>query len=443
SDLGGQPISVDSTGAGNLHLVAEVNIAQQPILDTLNGLFAAPQNYYINIHTNVNGGGAIRAQLQNTDRMTFQMNLLPSNETPPVTGFAGSAPSAVGIHTMRNADGTVAAGAVVFDANPRFPAGSQITAMHIHDGPAGQAGPITIDSRLAMFPVLAAGSGSGNIYRITTANTPAAIKTLNDIVLNPENHYLNIHTADHGSGAARSQLAAANIARPNVTFAETAVLDPSRTALAPGSLASIFGSNLAKAAADLSGFSGLTSLPPSLNGASVTIDGVNAPVIYVSPGQLNIQVPVRIAQGPHPLVATNSNGAGAAFMVTIADAAPVIFYDTVGGLVIKNSDYSLVRPANPATAGDVLIVYVTGLGVTVPPLSTGLLVPTDTFYDTVPVTATVGGQSAGVLYSIASPGFAGLYQVAIQIPLGSAGGNQPLALSIGNAASNRVNIAIQ
>ena len=63
------------------------------------------------------------------------------------------------------------------------------------------------------------------------------------------------------------------------------------------------------------------------------------------------------------------------------------------------------------------------------------------FNNTVDVAVTIGGQATKVAASIASPGFAGLYQTAVTVPSGS--GTQPVVLKIGNAASNSVNITVK
>jgi uncharacterized protein (TIGR03437 family) len=105
-------------------------------------------------------------------------------------------------------------------------------------------------------------------------------------------------------------------------------------------------------------------------------------------------------------------------------------------------NYSLVSASNPAHAGDVLLVYTTGLGLTSPPGRTGALSAGDTIAQTAPVTATIGGKPASVVYSIASPGFAGLYQVAVTVPAGVTG-SVALQITAGTAASNSVTIAVQ
>jgi uncharacterized protein (TIGR03437 family) len=115
----------------------------------------------------------------------------------------------------------------------------------------------------------------------------------------------------------------------------------------------------------------------------------------------------------------------------------------VGGLVLKNADFSLVRPGNPAAAGDILLIYSTGLGQTTSPQETGKPVPQAPFAHTGDVSVTIGGGTADVIYSIASPGFVGLYQTAVRMPAGVTAGNAAVTLKMGSVSSNTVMIAVR
>jgi uncharacterized protein (TIGR03437 family) len=282
-------------------------------------------------------------------------------------------------------------------------------------------------------------TGNGNYFN----NTPGLgnVATLNDVVTNPENHYANIHTTLDPGGSARAQLAPIVATPPTVAAAIAANLDKTATVVAPGGLFSIFGTNLVKVSTDLSGWVGAV-LPKSLNGTSVTVGGKDAVLVYVSANQINAQVPVDVPAGPQPVVVKSAVGASASFTVTVAATAPAIFF-APSAAVLKNADFSLVSATNPAKAGDVILVYCTGLGLTSVSLPTGTLVPaTATASTNVAVTATIGGKPAAVAYAIASPGFAGLYQVALTVPAGAAN-NSPIVLTQGTTTSNSVPIAIQ
>jgi uncharacterized protein (TIGR03437 family) len=156
---------------------------------------------------------------------------------------------------------------------------------------------------------------------------------------------------------------------------------------------------------------------------------------------VNFQVPLDTASGVQTVTVDNGNGPSAAYSINVAAAAPAIFFAPVPA-VLKNANFSLVSSTNPAHVGDTLLVYLTGLGQTTPALTTGRIVPLTSLPSTRPVTATIGGRDAPVVYSAASPGFTGLYQVAVTVPAG-VNGAVPLQLQMGTATSNIVSIPVQ
>ena len=438
----------DPSGAGNLNYV----IPMSP-LDTsfaaevaaVNGLFDNPINYYINIHTTSFGGGIMRDQLHNTEKSVFQVNMLPSNETPAVTGLDASARAAIPLYLLRNDDGTVLAGTAVFDVNFRgFPAGTTITGLHVHAAAAGVAGGIVIPTDVnSLANKIVSDTGSGNIFKTVTIASAAGVAALNNLVQNPAGFYANMHTTTNPGGAIRSQLGG-DLGKPAVKSLSS--LASSFTSVAPGSILSIFGDNLAPLTSNTNGFYSGKSLATSLDGVSVTIGGAKAPLYLVSPGQINVQVPLELTAVGQPLVVTTPAGASAPIGVNLAATAPVIpILDSASGLgaVVKNSDYSLITAANPARTGDVIVIYSTGLGQTTPAMKTGVPLPASGgFSSTAPVTVQIGTQNATVLYSIGSPGFAGLYQTAVTVPSGVTG-TVPVVLKTGSTSSNPASITVR
>jgi uncharacterized protein (TIGR03437 family) len=433
-----QGTAIDSGGTGTVGpFNVQINFDNATQLQTFANLFFNPGADYINIHTNQHAGGVMRAQLRRTDTMTFPITMNSANEVAK-TSVSATAPAVITLHTLRNEDGSIAAGTVFFDVNYRFPGAAQFTGLHIHDAPAGTNGPISLPMVPTYDAAFSTDTGFGNYFNWTPGVLNLAV--LEDITKNPENHYANIHTSTDAGGAARAQLAAPITAVPAVTSALASNLDKNAATVAPGGLLSLFGTNLAKVETDLSGWEGKT-VPASLNGASVTIGGKPAPLLYVSNKQMNVQVPVDVGTGAQPVVVNNGIGPSASFSVNVAQVAPQIFFNPVAA-VLKNADFSLVSAANPARAGDIVLVYATGLGTTTPAMPTGALAPATAVANTAPVTATVGGQDADVIYSIAAPGYVGLYQVAVRIPSGVSG-NVPVVLQQGTTKSNVVNIAVQ
>jgi uncharacterized protein (TIGR03437 family) len=396
-------------------------------------LFVNPAALYIDLHTTASPNGMMRAQLRSTDAMPFGTLLSSMNELH-ATSVNATAPVNLTLYTTRNQDGSVTAGTMLADVDYRFPSPVQFIGLTLHNGPPDEDAPALIQ----VAPDFHSDTGFGN-YHNWSAPIGDAV-TLNDLVANPEHYYLNLHTLSDPGGAVRAQLATRMTASAGIAAVISADLDKNATTLAPGELISIFGANLAKVSTDLRGWTGST-LPFFLNGVSVDVAGRQAPLLYVSPGQINAQIPVDAPAGPVAVTVSNGNALGTAYTVSLAAIAPAIFFSPVPA-VLKNADFSLVSSSNPAKAGDVLLIYATGLGQTAPAIATGGVVGAGVLAQTAPVTATIGGKSAPVIYSIASPGAAGLYQVAVTVPSGLTG-NVALMISEGGVASNSVLIALR
>lgn len=409
-------------------------------MSTLEGLLTNPRGYYINLHTSVNTGGAIRSQMRTMDTIEFRVPMSPANEVPAVTNVDASASALVTARTLRGDDSAVQAGLIDFDVNFRFPDAVEFAGLHIHDGVAGENGPVRLDSGISGANPAPRPSGFGNLSYRASIDGGTALASLNSLVVNPEKHYLNLHTRVNPGGVVRSQMAAAATLTPVV--GGVAAVGSSVTTTAPGALLSIYGQDFVKAATDLRGWSG-ASLPTSLNGAQVSIGGRPAPIISVSPQQINVQVPVETQPGAREITASFDGKASTAFRAQVSAAAPSIFIWEGGAIAVKNVDFSLITPDNPARAGDVILIYATGLGATNPGIDTGKLVSYPPASNTAAVRVTIGGRDADVIYSLASPGFVGLYQVAVRVPTGLAPGNAAVVLSMDGAAPSGSAIAVR
>lgn len=226
-----------------------------------------------------------------------------------------------------------------------------------------------------------------------------------------------------------------------------------QTPLAPGSLASIFGSNLASSMASAS----TIPLSNNLNGVSVQfVQGSNnypAPMLFVSTGQVNLQVPQEIVPGGAPVTVTVTTAAGtsAAEQISVGPLGPGIFAQAVGSnqlaISVNNSDGTLTWAAasipgvtsHPAKAGDVLIIYATGLGAVDTPIADGTSPSASDNKlrnTTTAPTVMVGGVQAQLVYSVLSPQFVGVDQLAITVPSGvTPGNNVPLQIVEGGVTS--------
>jgi len=215
--------------------------------------------------------------------------------------------------------------------------------------------------------------------------------------------------------------------------------------IVPGSWLTIKGANLSPVASDTWDKAIVDGkLPTALDGVSVSVGSKPAYVYFISPGQINVQAP-DVGAGPVPVTVTTPSGTSVAMTATVAVQAPAFFlWPGSQAVATRNSDGSLAVKAGtfpgattaPAKPGDVLILWGTGFGPTTPPVAAGIQVPSDgTIRNTSPVTVKIGTADAQVFGSALSPGYAGLYQVAIQVPATMADGDYALKATVSGVTS--------
>lgn len=206
--------------------------------------------------------------------------------------------------------------------------------------------------------------------------------------------------------------------------------------LAPGGLASLFGVELAGETAAASGF----PLPTILADAKVKVNGIDAPLLFVSPTQINFQVPYETPLGASVSVVASLNGQQSLSEPTaVAEFAPAIFVNpnTDEPIVQRHPDGALITTQNPAQPGDTLIVYVTGIGgLDNPPATGAAATDSPLSMATTAPTVLVGGVEATVLFAGLAPDFVGLGQINIELPESLPQGNPlPLTIRFGNSES--------
>jgi uncharacterized protein (TIGR03437 family) len=208
-------------------------------------------------------------------------------------------------------------------------------------------------------------------------------------------------------------------------------------AAAPGALISLYASFGARESAASS-----LPLPLRLSDVSVTVGGKTAPLHYVGPSQINLQVPFDVALGATTVMVT-SNGQTLSGTTTIAPTAPGMFLTGEGRAIAANQNYTPNSPANPARAGSYLTVYLTGQGAFRTAVASGAAAPADPLaYTQAVTTATIGGRPAEVAFSGGAPGFAGVAQANIKVPAGLTAGNQPLVITIGGVSSVPATVSV-
>jgi uncharacterized protein (TIGR03437 family) len=181
---------------------------------------------------------------------------------------------------------------------------------------------------------------------------------------------------------------------------------------------------------------------------TVTVNGKASPIYFVSAGQINFLVPYATT-GSTATIAVQNNGANSnTVTVPLAATSPGVYTLDQSGSgpgAILHADFSLVNASNPATAGETVLVYLTGMGTVNPSVSDGTAgTPTTLYRSNADVGVLVAGKPAAVSFNGLAPGFPGLYQLNVTLPspLG-ASGNVPLVIQTNNAYHDQVDIPVK
>ena len=208
--------------------------------------------------------------------------------------------------------------------------------------------------------------------------------------------------------------------------------------IAPGGLITVFGTNLSPITqATTSG-----SLPTALADSCLQVNGLGVPVLFVSPTQINGQLPN--FDGNTTLTVYTPGGVSDNFNLTILPAAPSVFRiasvgpDGTSAAILRSSNNQLVTPSNPIHRNDTIVIYATGLGRTSPEVPPGTPAPTDELAGVIiPPVVTIGGVPVAVEFAGLTPGQIGVYQINVRmnsrIPLGL---SVPLVISQGAGSTS-------
>ncbi|MGE5646285.1 MAG: S8 family serine peptidase [Acidobacteriota bacterium] len=233
-------------------------------------------------------------------------------------------------------------------------------------------------------------------------------------------------------------------------------------AISPGSYLSIFGHALADYEAKFDWYlpKDYVYLPVSLAGVSVSFDSgdVSVPghLSYVSPGQINVQVPWELqGRSSASMKVTVGDSRSAVYTVKLADAAPGIFefdpYQTgqvwAAAQHANTQPYTDIGPPKPAKSGEWIVVWATGLGPVKKQPASGDVAPSgrENLAPTVlPVSVTIGGKAVTEFdFAGLSPNYIGLYQINLKVPEGVPPGVQNMIVTVGGSSSKPARIAIE
>ena len=232
-------------------------------------------------------------------------------------------------------------------------------------------------------------------------------------------------------------------------------------AIAPGSWISVFGTNMSDTTQGANGvnsafaFCSLCNvvnqpLPMGIDGASFSFDtssqSLPGRLNYVSPTQLNIQVPWELAGASATVKSIVNYTYSAEYTLPLAAYSPGFFvYGSANDVAALDLSYHLVSSGNPVVRGSYVQLFLNGLGPVTNQPGDGLAAPSNPLASTTASpTITIGGQAATtVQFSGLAPGFVSLYQVNVQVPTGISAGAQPITCSIGGVTSKTAQLYVK
>ncbi len=227
---------------------------------------------------------------------------------------------------------------------------------------------------------------------------------------------------------------------PAPTVSRGAVVNPfyrvAGSTLAPGTLVEIYGTNLTSVAVEPK----ILPLPRIFNNTSVIMGGTTIPLFFLSPGQLNVQLPYEFEPNREiPFMVSRAGAFSLPETLVFSDVQPGVF------AYAQKTDGSLVTPDSPARPGEFLQLYVLGMGVTDPPVTSGDASPgaeplgraaADT-------TVTIGGVDTSLFYAGLTPGLVGLFQINIQVPASLAAGEYDVLVTMEGRAGNPFKLSVR
>jgi len=262
-------------------------------------------------------------------------------------------------------------------------------------------------------------------YNSSLANPQPGI-TLNDILWN--------FFAAHPKASGTLSVNLATIVN-GASYAEAMV--------SAGEIVTLTGSNIGPSALMLAAIDQTTGrIATTLSGTRVLFDGVPAPLVYVSATQVSAIVPYEVAGKTSTSVQMEFNGrTSATLQIRVVAAVPGLFSADASGQgqgAILNQDGSYNSDSNPAHPGDIITLFGTGEGQTVPPGVSGQIAATSLPKPVLPVSITIGGLTAELAYYGAAPNLVvGLFQITTRLPDGISPGDEQVVVTVGSAQSQQ------
>lgn len=221
------------------------------------------------------------------------------------------------------------------------------------------------------------------------------------------------------------------------------------TAIAPGELITVYGTYFGAPRGGAPPLSANGVAPVEYSGTSVSINGAAAPLLFISPTQINAVAPFGTSTSGSAELNIKALGyKSEPLLLRAAPATPGLFTTDgsgTGQAAALNQDGTFNSTANPASEGDIVTVYGTGFGSTMPISLDGVLTDSNLLNIALPVSVTVAGKDAPVTYAGSAPGLiSGISQITFRIPGGLQPGAATVVASAGHVASpESATIAVQ
>jgi uncharacterized protein (TIGR03437 family) len=212
--------------------------------------------------------------------------------------------------------------------------------------------------------------------------------------------------------------------------------------LAPGMIASIYGFDLAGSALQPPVEGG--QLPTTFGNLLVVVGGLRAPLYYLSPNQVDVQLPYELRAGQQYVLVVRSGTAYSVPQPILVAAAQPGLLASAGRAIAQDEAFRLVDDGNPAQRGRAIVLYLIGLGATDPAVASGALSPAQPpARATALPEVTIGGRAARVLFAGLTPGFAGLYQINLEIPADIEPGLREVVVRQSGVAANTASLPVR
>ena len=230
---------------------------------------------------------------------------------------------------------------------------------------------------------------------------------------------------------------------PQAGIVNGASFAPASAFLSPGSIISILGANLSAFTAVAEAF----PLPTSLANTTVEIGGMQAPLFFVSPAQISAQIPFELSGERVSVIVNNGVSSSSPVYFLLESARPGLFaWDSSGtgpGVITHAISQLPVSASLPATTGDLVQIYATGLGAVDPSIPSGQPAPLSIrSRATASVEVTMNEVTAELDFAGLAPGWVGLYWVNARVPEGIAG-TVDVVVVVNGVASNTVTMQVE